>query len=118
MVRRERNEQTKFCTKLNPCFRHSNWTIYSNQCCFSSGFVDSRHSVNSHMGCGVILAIPAVIIANNASSIANVQPGHPDSGMAKAAQVSSWVNIILTILGLIAVFFIFVVIGSSLSLLT
>ena len=39
------------------------------------------------LGCGVLLAIPAVIIANGALTITNGQPGHPDSGTAKAAQV-------------------------------
>jgi ABC-type antimicrobial peptide transport system permease subunit len=64
------------------------------------------------LGCGVLLAIPAVIIANGALTITNGQPGHPDSGSAKAAQVISWINIALTIIGIIFIIAIFAFFGS------
>tara|TARA_B110001454_G_scaffold101759_1_gene96111 strand:- start:388 stop:798 length:411 start_codon:yes stop_codon:yes gene_type:complete len=64
------------------------------------------------LGCGVLLAIPAVIIANGALTITNGQPGHPDSGSAKAAQVISWINIALTIIVIIFIIAIFVFFGS------
>jgi len=62
-------------------------------------------------GCGIILAIPSVIIANGALTITNGQPGHPDSGSAKAAQVISWITIGLTIIGIIVIIFFIVALG-------
>ena len=47
---------------------------------------------------GICLAIPGLIIANQALAITNQYPGHPDAGSAKAAMVISWVVIGLTIL--------------------
>ena len=64
------------------------------------------------LGCGGVLAIPAVIIANGALTITNGQPGHPDSGTAKAAQVISWIIIVLTIIGIIVIIAILVIFGS------
>ena len=46
----------------------------------------------------ICLAIPSLIIANNAISITSMYPGHPDSGTAKAAQVISWISIGLFVL--------------------
>ena len=62
-------------------------------------------------GCGILLAIPSVILANGALTITNGQPGHPDSGSAKAAQVISWITIGLTIIGIIIIIFIIVALG-------
>ena len=62
-------------------------------------------------GCGILLAIPSVILANGALTITNGQPGHPDSGSAKAAQVISWITIGLTILGIIVIIFIIIALG-------
>jgi uncharacterized membrane protein len=45
---------------------------------------------------GICLAIPALIVANNALTITNQYPGHPDAGNAKAAMVISWIVIGLT----------------------
>jgi hypothetical protein len=45
--------------------------------------------------CG-FFAIPGIIMANSALAITNANPGHPDAGSAKAAQVISWVVIGLT----------------------
>ena len=53
----------------------------------------------------------AVIIANGALQITSNQPGHPDHGLARAAQIMGWVMIALTIIGIIAWVFFFVIIG-------
>lgn len=55
----------------------------------------------SYFMCGICSAIPAVIIANGALQITNNQPGHPDHGLARAAQIMGWVMIILTVLGIL-----------------
>lgn len=52
----------------------------------------------SYFMCGICSAIPAVIMANGALQITRNQPGHPDQGLAKAAQIMGWVMIILTVL--------------------
>ena len=53
------------------------------------------------VGCSICTAIPGLIMANSALATTNAQPGHPDSGTAKAAQVISWIVIGLAILGLL-----------------
>tara|TARA_B100000579_G_scaffold245349_1_gene201404 strand:+ start:521 stop:937 length:417 start_codon:yes stop_codon:yes gene_type:complete len=55
----------------------------------------------SYFMCGICSAIPAVIIANGALQITNNQPGHPDHGLARAAQIMGWVMIILTVVGIL-----------------
>ena len=55
----------------------------------------------SYFMCGICSAIPAVIIANGALQITNNQPGHPDHGLARAAQILGWVMIILTVVGIL-----------------
>jgi len=55
----------------------------------------------SYFMCGICSAIPAVIIANGALQITSSQPGHPDQGLAKAAQIMGWVNVILTVLAIL-----------------
>ena len=55
----------------------------------------------SYFMCGICSAIPAVIMANGALQITRNQPGHPDQGLAKAAQIMGWVMIILTVLGIV-----------------
>ena len=55
----------------------------------------------SYFMCGICSAIPAVIMANGALQITRSQPGHPDQGLAKAAQIMGWVMIILTVLGIV-----------------
>ncbi len=61
--------------------------------------------------CGICSAIPAVIIANGALQITSNQPGHPDHGLARAAQIMGWVMIAITILAILAWVFFFVIIG-------
>ena len=55
----------------------------------------------SYFLCGICSAIPAVILANGALQITSSQPGHPDQGLARAAQIMGWVMIILTVLGIL-----------------
>ncbi|MDE0953623.1 MAG: hypothetical protein OR994_03005 [Candidatus Poseidoniales archaeon] len=57
--------------------------------------------------CGICTAIPAVILANGALAITNSQPGHPDQGLAKAAQILGWVNIV--VVGLIIIGYILLI---------
>lgn len=61
--------------------------------------------------CGICSAIPAVIIANGALQITSNQPGHPDHGLARAAQIMGWVMIAITILAILAWVFFVVIIG-------
>ncbi len=50
---------------------------------------------------GICLAVPALIVANSALKITNQYPGHQDAGTAKAAQVISWIVIILTVIAIL-----------------
>ncbi len=70
-------------------------------------------SILGIIGCGICTAIPGVIIANNALVITNQYQGHPDAGMAKAAQIISWIVIGLTI----AVILFYVILGGGLLVL-
>ena len=47
-------------------------------------------------------SIPGVILAHGAAAITKNQPGHPDSGMALAAQIIGWIVTGLVILGTLA----------------
>ncbi|MCS5535263.1 MAG: hypothetical protein NZ802_05370 [Candidatus Poseidoniales archaeon] len=55
----------------------------------------------SFVFCGIFMSIPALIMAGQALQITSSMPGHPDHGTAKAAQIVAWVNIGLTIAGVI-----------------
>ena len=59
---------------------------------------------------GICLAIPGLIIANQALTITDQYPGHPDAGSAKAAKIISWIVIGLTIV----VILLYVVLGVAL----
>ena len=63
------------------------------------------------MGFSCCTAIPGVILAKSAMEVAEQHPGHPDLGMAKAANLVSWISIVLTIVVLLlyAVFIVFIV---------
>jgi len=50
------------------------------------------------LGCGFCTAIPGVILANGALQTTSQYPGHPDEGIAKAAQIISWIAIALSIM--------------------
>ncbi|MEC9119785.1 MAG: hypothetical protein VYC33_00475 [Candidatus Thermoplasmatota archaeon] len=62
-------------------------------------------------GCGLCTAIPGLMMANTALDITSKHPGHPDQGIAKAAQVVGWIGIVLGIIGLILVVLYFILIG-------
>jgi hypothetical protein len=67
-------------------------------------------SILGIVGCGCCTAIPGLIIANNALVITNQYPGHPDAGMAKAAQIIGWI-----VVGLAIAFILFyVIVGGGL----
>lgn len=53
------------------------------------------------VGCSICTAIPGLIMANSALATTGSQPGHPDAGTAKAAQVISWITIGLALLGVL-----------------
>ena len=65
----------------------------------------------SYFLCGICSAIPAVIIANGALQITSNQPGHPDHGLARAAQIMGWIVIGLTIAAILFYILLFVVLG-------
>ncbi len=43
--------------------------------------------------CSVCTAVPGLILANGALAITRKHPGHPDEGLAKAAQIVAWIAI-------------------------
>ena len=53
------------------------------------------------IGCSICTAIPGLSMANSALATTGSQPGHPDAGTAKAAQVVSWISIGLALLGIL-----------------
>ena len=67
-------------------------------------------SILGLVGCGCCTAIPGLILANNVLVVTNQYPGHPDGGMAKAAQVISWIVIGLFIAGILF----YVIVGGGL----
>ena len=58
-------------------------------------------SVLGIVGCSICTAIPGLIMANTALQTTRSMPGHPDEGIAKAAQVVAWICIGLTLLSLV-----------------
>ena len=48
--------------------------------------------------CSICTALPGLIVANGALATPTQYPGHPDQGMAKAAQIISWIGIGLFVL--------------------
>jgi len=58
-------------------------------------------SILGVVACSICTAIPGLILANQALTITSDQPGHPDAGLAKAAQVIGWIVIGLTLLGVL-----------------
>lgn len=67
----------------------------------------------SYFMCGICTAIPAVIMANSALAITTSQPGHPDQGLAKAAQILGWVMIVLTALAALVWIIVIVLLGGA-----
>ena len=67
-------------------------------------------SILGLVGCGCCTAIPGLILANNVLVVTNQYPGHPDTGMAKAAQIIGWI-----VVGLAIAFILFyVIVGGGL----
>jgi hypothetical protein len=58
-------------------------------------------SVLGIVGCSICTAIPGLIMANIALQTTKSMPGHPDEGIAKAAQVVAWISIGLAIVGML-----------------
>ena len=50
------------------------------------------------VACSVCTALPALILANGALATTSQYPGHPDQGLAKAAQIVAWIGIGIFIL--------------------
>ena len=48
--------------------------------------------------CGICTAVPGLILAQGALATTNQYPGHPDQGVAKGAQIVSWIAIGLSLL--------------------
>ena len=67
----------------------------------------------SYFMCGICSAIPAVIIANGALQITSNQPGHPDHGLARAAQIMGWIAIVLFALGILIWLFFVILLGGG-----
>ena len=57
-----------------------------------------------------------MILANNALVITNQYPGHPDAGMAKAAQIIAWIVIGLAIVGILGMLIWVLMFGGLLAL--
>tara|TARA_B100001113_G_C20799905_1_gene487742 strand:- start:128 stop:535 length:408 start_codon:yes stop_codon:yes gene_type:complete len=51
--------------------------------------------------CSVCTAVPGLILAQGALATTKQYPGHPDHGLAKAAQIISWISIIILIIVII-----------------
>ena len=58
-------------------------------------------SVLGIVGCSIFTAIPGLIMANIALQTTKSMPGHPDEGIAKAAQVVAWISIGLAVVGML-----------------
>ena len=52
--------------------------------------------------CGICTAVPGLILAQGALATTTQYPGHPDQGVAKAAQIVSWIAIGLSLLVFLA----------------
>ena len=49
----------------------------------------------SFISCGILFSIPAVIMAHRALEITKSMPNHPDHGIAQAAQIVGWINVVI-----------------------
>ena len=72
-------------------------------------------SVVGLMMCGLCTAVPGVIMANTALGTTNQYPGHPDQGLAKAAQIVGWITIGLwiVIIGFYLLMFVVVIVAEA-----
>ena len=74
-------------------------------------------SILSIFCCGLLLAIPALLIANGAGKIASQYPNHPDQGMITAAKIISIAVIIISLLLFALYFIFFIMLAESSSIL-
>ena len=72
-------------------------------------------SVVGLMMCGLCTAVPGVIMANTALGTTKQYPGHPDQGLAKAAQIVGWITIGLwiVIIGFYLLMFVVVIVAEA-----
>ena len=59
--------------------------------------------------CGLCTSIPGLIMAGSALKITKQHPGHPDHGIAQAANIVGWITTIIWTLIIIFYVFIFVI---------
>ena len=59
--------------------------------------------------CGLCTAIPGIIMAGSALKVTKQHPGHPDHGIAQAANIVGWITAIIWTLIILFYVFIFVV---------
>jgi len=52
-------------------------------------------------GLGFLLSPISLILANKSIQITKASPGHPDHGIARAAQIISWIMVGLLLLGIV-----------------
>lgn len=61
------------------------------------------------MFCGLCTSIPGLIMAGSALKITKQHPGHPDHGIAQAANIVGWITTIIWTLIILFYVFIFVI---------
>ena len=66
-------------------------------------------SIVGLMMCGLCTSIPGLIMAGSALKITKQHPGHPDHGIAQAANIVGWITTIIWTLIIIFYVFIFVI---------
>lgn len=58
-------------------------------------------AIASFAGCGLLMSIPALLVAISAKKITDNSPTHPDRGIANAAHITAIVNICVSTLFII-----------------
>ena len=59
--------------------------------------------------CGLCTAVPGIIMAGSALKITKQHPGHPDHGIAQAANIVGWITAVIWTLIILFYVFIFVI---------
>tara|TARA_Y100000748_G_scaffold283213_1_gene264100 strand:- start:133 stop:489 length:357 start_codon:yes stop_codon:yes gene_type:complete len=59
--------------------------------------------------CGLCTAIPGIIMAGSALKVTKQHPGHPDHGIAQAANIVGWITAVIWTLIILFYVFIFVI---------
>ena len=65
-------------------------------------------SIVGLMMCGLCTSIPGLIMASSALKITKQHPGHPDHGIAQAANIVGWITTVVWTLIIIFYVFVFV----------